>query len=244
MEGFITAVIDEWPNVLRPHKELFIAILSITSYVIGLCCVTQVSNCFVFSTRAFLVAVSRGENLFESELMTDKCCVGGPSALHCFPIQLTSIACRRQESSQPFSNLLFCFPLFSQGGIYWFELFNTFAASGFALLYLVFFEVVSISWSYGKVIECKQTICHCTLIPFTFIHARSPFYPPLSITKMHHLLCNNIFINIHFRCQSILWQLARHVRLSIMRLVEILLVFLYTNHLYCKYTKTSQPRTK
>nr|AME21430.1 GABA transporter 1 [Tetranychus cinnabarinus] len=76
MEGFVTAVVDEWPSVLRKHKEAFIAFICLISYIIG-----------------FFFVV--------------------------------------------------------QGGVYWFELFNYYASSGFALLFLVFCEVISIGWSYG-----------------------------------------------------------------------------------------------
>lgn len=45
MEGFFTAVIDEFPNLLRRRKygrEVFVLIICIISYIIGLSTVTEV----------------------------------------------------------------------------------------------------------------------------------------------------------------------------------------------------------
>ncbi|XP_038069015.1 sodium- and chloride-dependent GABA transporter 1-like [Patiria miniata] len=76
MEGFFTACMDEWPKYLRRHKEIFIGITCVISYIIGLSMV-------------------------------------------------------------------------SQGGIYVFEIFNNYAASGISLLFLMFFQTTAVSWFYG-----------------------------------------------------------------------------------------------
>ena len=44
MEGFITACCDEWPTVLRKNKEIFILVVCVLSYIVGLSMVTEVSH--------------------------------------------------------------------------------------------------------------------------------------------------------------------------------------------------------
>jgi len=79
MEGFFTAIIDEFPQLTRHRKygrEIFVLIICIISYICGLAAVTE-------------------------------------------------------------------------GGFYVFQLFDFYAASGWALLWLLFFECIAVSWCVG-----------------------------------------------------------------------------------------------
>ena len=121
-------MVDEWPQILRRRKELFIAGVCVVSYFVGLTCITQ-------------------------------------------------------------------------GGMYMFQILDSYAVSGFCLLFLMFFECISISWCFG--IErfydgIKDMIGYYPMAWWKFCWV---FTTPCICIVSEKKLFKNILINIikHFR---------------------------------------------
>ncbi len=107
VEGQITSLVDLYPSLLRKgyRREIFIAVICVISYLLGLTMVTKVRE-----------------------------------------------SGRRRRSVLCWSAVFECWMCVcvSQGGMYVFQLFDYYAASGVCLLWVAFFECVAVAWVYGK----------------------------------------------------------------------------------------------
>ena len=105
VEGFVTAIVDLFPQHLRRghRKEIFIALCSVFWFLIGLSMVTEVIKIILLSQNLYT-------NCFTSEINV----------------------------------------IWFQGGMYVFQLFDSYSASGSALLWVSLFQSVAVGWIYGK----------------------------------------------------------------------------------------------
>lgn len=135
MEGFITALVDEYPTILRRRKKLFILLVCIISFIIGLSNVTQVKH------RICIVCGYVKINYTYLGWI--------PRNLCCLTFIIKWYVTKDHNFRMCTYSICVWVHVLFQGGLYVFKLFDYYSASGMSLLFLVFFETVAIAWFYG-----------------------------------------------------------------------------------------------
>lgn len=134
VESLVTAVMDMYPSTFRRKngRELLILAVAVVTYLFGLIMVTEVCLTWTDIQRM----------CFTAEAL-------------CYNVSTISIIWPFYYLYE-FSSLtgLITHCLFAQGGMYVFQLFDYYAASGMTMLFVAILETICIAWFYGRRVGC------------------------------------------------------------------------------------------
>lgn len=169
IETIVTSVSDEYPKYLRKHKPIFTLVCCVSFFILGFPMITEVCallhSGFTVDTWAFslhpltliFLHVKQSSGLQMSGAMIGT--VGWVLLKgSCDRGQIQVSGDRRDDIAgwrlNRFCNI-FCVCLL-QSGMYMLQLVDTFAAS-YSLVIIAIFELVGISYLYGKYTSCQES---------------------------------------------------------------------------------------
>ncbi|ERE66928.1 sodium- and chloride-dependent GABA transporter 3-like protein [Cricetulus griseus] len=139
VESLVTAVVDMYPKVFRRgyRRELLILALSIISYFLGLVMLTEVSDVSCVPSHY-------------SSTASDPVLWAAPEPSLLLGYMLFLMDTENEHRLSVSSEYKVPPEAVLKGGMYIFQLFDSYAASGMCLLFVAIFECVCIGWVYGS----------------------------------------------------------------------------------------------